>query len=61
MRTIKLTNFGIQPLPPGYHVEWWEQDEHYHWVCGERYGDICATRWQALSDAWIDYRSTEMA
>ena len=28
---IKI-NFGKANLPPGYGVEWWEADEHYHFT-----------------------------
>lgn len=28
---IKI-NFGKASLPDGYGVEWWEADEHYHFV-----------------------------
>lgn len=37
------------PLPLGYAVEWWESDEHYHWVRTsdpeDTYGDCHVNHW----------------
>lgn len=47
-----------QPLPPGYRVEWWEQDEQYHWIISEDvYSEGCSDRWAAWRGAWAHYRA----
>jgi hypothetical protein len=56
-REIPIRFAPRQPPPPGYRVEWWEQDEHYHWATGKTYSDIFATRWQAWHAAWEDCRA----
>lgn len=44
-------------LPPGYKVCWWEQDEHYHWHCGDTVVSVIfGDRWQAYREAWAHYR-----
>lgn len=46
-----------QTLPPGYTVQWWEQDEHHHWVLSESiYSDCERDRWAARRGAWNHYR-----
>lgn len=46
-----------QVLPPGYRVEWWDQDEHYHWVLSDEvYSDCSADRWACWRGAWVHYR-----
>jgi len=52
--------FAPRQVPPtGYSVEWWPQDEMYHWVHDpsringepEVYGDSCCCRWMARRGA----------
>uniref|UniRef100_A0A6M3JSD5 Uncharacterized protein n=1 Tax=viral metagenome TaxID=1070528 RepID=A0A6M3JSD5_9ZZZZ len=50
-----VINMGFIKLPPGYHIEWYEGDEHYHWVNGERESIMFSSRWQAYRAAWKDY------
>ncbi len=49
------------PLPPGYAVEWWEQDEHYHWVKladpDDTYSDASVRKWDCWRGAWAHYRA----
>ena len=47
-------NFNkLQRLPQGYKVEWWEADEHFHWVIDEdNYSCAFATKWDAYRSAW---------
>lgn len=46
------------PLPPGYTVQWWEHDEHYHWVLSEDvYSDCSCDRWACWRGAWNHYRA----
>lgn len=57
----RQVNFASHhPLPPGYRIEWWHSDEHYHWVNGERHSDVFADRFQARRAAWSDARSLEL-
>lgn len=57
-----------QPLPPGYSVEWWECDEHYHWVHDpsratdgepEVYSDATCCRFSARRGAWAHFNRME--
>lgn len=44
-----------QKLPTGYRIEWWEADEHYHWVIDENtYSCAFSSRWQAFRSAWAN-------
>ena len=56
-----VINFSTnQKLPPGYRVEWWPDDEHFHWVIDENnYSDIYSSRWQAYRAAWKHYKLTQ--
>ena len=47
------------PLPPGYDVEWWEEDEHYHWVSPDPnvYSDGSWNHWDCWRGAWAHYRA----
>lgn len=58
MSKIVPINFSPrQPLFPGYRVQWWESDEHYHWVIDEdTYSEIFADRFDARRAAWSHYR-----
>lgn len=51
-----------QSPPPGYRVEWWDSDEHYHWVKGEgqEFSDIFSDRWAARRAAWIHWDRSEV-
>lgn len=49
-KIIKFT--PNQKLPEGYRVEWWECDEHYHWVTENNNSCCFSTRWQAWHNAW---------
>ncbi len=43
-----------QKLPEGYRVEWWESDEHYHWVIDDdNYSEASCDRWDCFREAWI--------
>lgn len=51
-----------QPLPPGYTIQWWERDEHYHWVLSDNvYSDCDRDRWAARRGAWAHYRRSAEA
>jgi len=53
---VKINFPPRQKLPPGYRVEWWASDEHYHWVIDEdTYSQIFANRYQARRAAWAHY------
>lgn len=58
-RKMGAINFAKhQPLPPGYQVEWWEQDEMYHWAISEDvYSEGCCDRWMAWRGAWAHYKA----
>ena len=54
--TVTIKFAPRQKLPPGYRVEWWESDEHYHWVNDrDRHSDVFADRFQAYRAAWTHY------
>lgn len=45
-----------QKLPPGYTVQWWDSDEHYHWVLDEDTYSCCTCcRFSARRGAWAHY------
>jgi hypothetical protein len=52
---VKKINFSKnQKLPEGYVVEWWECDEHYHWVIYKNnYSCSYSNRFLARRCAWI--------
>jgi len=54
MERIEIKFSKHQKLPKGYKIEWWEADEHYHWVIDEdNYSCIFSSRWQAFRSAWV--------
>ncbi len=60
MEQITINFASRQKLPPGYIVQWWECDEHYHWVINEdNYSEIFSSRWQAFRAAWAHYKATQ--
>ena len=54
-----VVNFSLnQKLPPGYTVQWWECDEHYHWVkSADVYGVAHWDRFACRRGAWAHYRA----
>jgi hypothetical protein len=54
MSDDRIINFAPHQQPPsGYRIEWWECDEHYHWIIDEdNYSQIYSSRWQAWWAAW---------
>ena len=57
MEEITINFAPRQKLPPGFRVEWWIDDEHYHWVNEEGECSVMfSSRWQAYRDAWGYYR-----
>jgi len=46
-----------QKLPIGYRVEWWESDEHYHWVIdNDTYSCMFSDRFMCYKNAWFHHR-----
>lgn len=58
MERIVIRFAKHQKLPKGYTIEWWEADEHYHWVSenGNNESISFCTRWQAFRSAWAESR-----
>lgn len=55
MEQIVIKFSKYQKLPIGYRIEWWEADEHYHWVIDENtYSCAFSSRWQAFRSAWAN-------
>ena len=55
MEQIVIKFSRHQKLPIGYRIEWWEADEHYHWVIDENtYSCAFSSRWQAFRSAWAN-------
>jgi hypothetical protein len=56
-----IINFSKnQKMPPGYRVEWWECDEHYHWVIDDdNYSQCFACRFHCRRAAWIHYKTID--
>ena len=60
MEKIEIIFAKPQKLPPGYKIEWWEADEHYHWVLNANtYSCAFVSRWQAYRSAWARYNYLE--
>jgi len=54
MKTIRINFAKHQKLPIGYHVEWWECDEMYHFVIQsdpEYESPAYCSRWMAYRAA----------
>jgi hypothetical protein len=49
------------PLPPGYSVQGWECDEHYHWVSGNNESDGTWNHWACWRGAWAHYQKEAAA
>ena len=53
MEKIKIKFAKHQKLPIGYKIEWWEADEHFHWVIDDdNYSCSFASKWDAYRSAW---------
>lgn len=63
MEDLRRTYSAKTPLPPGYAVEWWESDEHYHWVRTsdpeDTYGDCHVNHWPCWREAWAHYNTNK--
>ena len=57
-----IIKFAKQQKPPaGYRIEWWESDEHFHWVIDyDNYSCPFATKWQAYRSAWWNSKTTKL-
>lgn len=55
-----IINFAKhQKLPPRYKIEYWESDEHYHWVIDDNnYSEMYSSKWQARRASWAHYRDS---
>ena len=63
-RVVTATRYPYSartPLPPGYAVEYWDEDEHWHWVLtaspDETYSDASWNHWTCWRGAWAHYRA----
>lgn len=49
------------PLPTGYAVEWWPEDEMFHWVLEsnphDTYSDGTVRHWDCWHGAWAHHRA----
>lgn len=49
-------NLGIVKIPDGYTIEWWPEDEMYHWISGGFSSIAFCDRFDALRAAWVDFK-----
>ena len=59
-KKIKINFSNNQKLPPGYLIEWWESDEHYHFVIENDadFESVCyCDRFMCRQAAWNHYNT----
>ncbi len=57
MDRIKINFSKNQKLPTGMTIEWWECDEHYHWVIDDdNYSIPFCNRFDAYKSAWVYHK-----
>jgi len=57
MKAVIIKFAPNQKLPPGYTIQWWEENESYQWVIDENtYGMASVDRWYCYRSAWLHHR-----
>lgn len=67
-RAVTATRYSYSartPLPPGYAVEYWDEDEMWHWVLKRCPDDVNGgdtwNHWRCWREAWAHYSATLQA